>query len=199
MIDSTTKDINASTTEASRSRMRYTPFVVCIVLVTLLISPFLWSIASDIVVESCLRRDLQLNGARDIKVRGCWATLGGNDSQVKAAAEVLSGYPHITAVFIYGNEMTDDAVPSISRITSIETLYIMNSPISDASLVALCGLRELNDLGLSGCKKISDDGIQHLSCLPKLAILGVGDGTQVTKAGVERLQRRNPSLLVNGL
>jgi hypothetical protein len=164
--------------------------------VCFLVGPLLFRVCERVNIERRPRREMR--GIREVHLEEKLVTLGGDDIQVKEAAKVLSRFSHITTLSVYGQDITD-ALPAIASIASLDALYLQNAPISDDGLSAICRLRQLRSLSLSGCTKITDRGVAHLSCLPELRSLFVGNGTQVTQLGVQPLLDANPSLVILGL
>ena len=68
--------------------------------------------------------------------------------------------------------------------------------VTDAGLMHLLGLTELITLDLGGNYHVSDAGLVHIQGLTKLTTLELGF-TEVTDAGVEKLQQVLPKCNIN--
>ena len=74
-------------------------------------------------------------------------------------------------------------------------LGLWSTQITDAGLMHLKGLTNLEELGLSSTR-VTDAGLVHLKGLTKLEKLGLV-GTQVTDAGVAELQKALPKCRIS--
>lgn len=77
--------------------------------------------------------------------------------------------------------ITDRACEHLRALIRLESLTLMNADISSAGLAHLADLTNLTNLNLSANPRITDDGMEHLARLPRLAVLrlfstGVSDG-----------------------
>ena len=81
--------------------------------------------------------------------------------------------------------LTDDGLQHLSRITSLEYLTILLTPITDRGLVHLSNLKNLKQLDLRQTR-VGDNGLVHLQPLTSLEILSL-ERTHVTDAGLEHL------------
>lgn len=171
--------------------IKYASFLLLVAAVVAVTTPVILQIGTSLLVKYRLRTELK--GIKEIHLGEHTVTLGGNDEQTIAAATVLAKYPHFISLDIYGRDVTDEALPAISMMTSLEILTIKDAKISDDGLQVLCNLRNLKMLSLIRCEQITDRGILHLTCFPELGMLAV-NGTQATEACLEPLLRTNPSL-----
>lgn len=85
-------------------------------------------------------------------------------------------------------EITDDGLAHLSTLPKLQGLYLGGAPITDAGLAHLSGgLTKLRGLRLSGLDvRITGVGIAHLSSLPKLRDLDLGN-TNITDAALAQL------------
>jgi Leucine-rich repeat (LRR) protein len=74
-------------------------------------------------------------------------------------------------------------------------LYLEGTKVTDAGLVHLEGLNQLEAVNLNNTK-VTDVGIEHLHGLTKLRFLWIS-GTQVTNAGREKLRSALPNCNIN--
>ncbi|MDB5342956.1 MAG: inlA 5 [Schlesneria sp.] len=81
-------------------------------------------------------------------------------------------------------QISDEAVQGIENLTQLKTLYIGGVQFRDIGALRIDGLKELNELALSG--QVTDVGLKAIARLPKLTILYLG-GTQVTDACIADL------------
>ena len=73
----------------------------------------------------------------------------------------------------------------------VRSVFLTGTPVTDADLKHLQGLKKIEYLVLSDCPRITDAGLEHLALLTSLWAVDVS-GTQVTERGVQRLQRVFP-------
>lgn len=66
-------------------------------------------------------------------------------------------------------------VEAYGKLAKLTVLSLSNSPLEDASLVGLVGLKNLETLNL-GNTSVTGVGLRHLAGLPKLTTLSVGSG-----------------------
>jgi hypothetical protein len=76
----------------------------------------------------------------------------------------------------------DRWVKRVARMTSLQTLWLANTQITDRGMSSLAPLAELQDLDLSRTA-VGDAGLEQIRGLTKLQILTLA-GTQVTDAGL---------------
>lgn len=84
-----------------------------------------------------------------------------------------------------GGSITDQGLQPLGRITCLKMLIIESKLITDDGLAGLSTLRSLEHLRLSSSAAITDAGLVHLECLPRLRYLDTSN-TAVTSAGLER-------------
>jgi len=89
---------------------------------------------------------------------------------------------------------SDNDLPHVAQLESLERLWIERTNVSDAGLAHLKGLNGLTYLSLVNTN-VSDAGLVHLRGLSQLEDLDV-QWTRVTAAGVRALQQVLPRLTV---
>ncbi len=94
-----------------------------------------------------------------------------------------------------GPLVVDDILAEIAAITSLATLNIEYSEITDAGLAHLQTLSRLETLVLRGTE-ITDEGLAHLEQLTTLTTLDV-EFAPVSAEGVARLQKALPDCEIN--
>ena len=75
----------------------------------------------------------------------------------------------------------------LKGLENLKPLDLSYTKITDAGLVHLKGLPNLEELDLVGCYKITDAGLVHLKGLTKLEYLNLSY-TNITDAGLEHLK-----------
>jgi Leucine-rich repeat (LRR) protein len=93
----------------------------------------------------------------------------------------------VVSVQIAFAEITDDWLPHLEGLSSLEELELSRTPISDAGLVHLKGFKNLQVLKLDHTL-VTDAGMAHLSGVTNLESLSLA-GTQVGDAGLGYLSR----------
>ena len=73
---------------------------------------------------------------------------------------------------------------------------IFGGDLTDAGLVHLKGLTNLEALFLSGCEKITDAGLVHLKDLTNLEVLGLAANENITDSSVAELQKALPNCVI---
>lgn len=78
-----------------------------------------------------------------------------------------------------------DTVRQLGRITSLKSLFLLDTGFEEEGLVYLSNFPNLENLDLKG-SKITDQGLSQLPPLKQLCFLGLS-GSQVTDAGIMKL------------
>jgi hypothetical protein len=99
--------------------------------------------------------------------------------------EAMAGYDHMSAVYLPNTEVTDAGLVHIKGLTDLETLILNNTQVTDAGLVHLKGLTNLRELDLNHTQ-VTDSGLVHLKGLHQLVVLEL-IGTEVNDAGLVHL------------
>jgi hypothetical protein len=92
-----------------------------------------------------------------------------------------------TWVYLAGAPTTDADLVHLRNLPELNWLHIGNKPITDAGLVHLALCTKLESLDLGGTE-ITDLGLDRLTNLHRLKMLDVG-GTEITDAGATKLER----------
>ena len=87
--------------------------------------------------------------------------------------------------------ITDAGLPHLKRLTSLETLCLDETRVSDEGLSNIRGLVALEVLHLRSRLPVTDRSIPLIIRFVKLRELKV-DGTKITPEGLERLKRKLP-------
>jgi hypothetical protein len=94
------------------------------------------------------------------------------------------------------NQATPVGVAHAAKITTLQKLDISHGPtVGDESLPQLAAMPELTELRI-GSAQLTDDGLQALATAKKLKKLALTGVKKVTPAGVERLQKTRPELVI---
>jgi len=124
-------------------------------------------------------------GMRQLEV----LSLGGTN--LNSGARHLAGLERLRTLNLSGTKITDEALPWLGRLKSMESLDLSQTAVTDAGLRSLVELPRLQILSLAGTQ-ISDPGLDSLGRLKGLRILDLR-GTRVTGAGLS-LTDGNPRL-----
>lgn len=84
------------------------------------------------------------------------------------------------------NEVTDDGVANVERLTCLKSLDLSGFFIGDAGIAHLGAITGLESLSLT-FQKISDSGLEHLEGLKRLNFLVLSE-TNITDAGLAHLK-----------
>ena len=90
----------------------------------------------------------------------------------------LKGLSSLQTLDLRGTKITDAGLVHLKGLTKLQTLYLSQTQITDAGLVHLKGLTHLKELSLEGTR-VTGSGLVHLKGLTKLQTLYLG-GTQIT-------------------
>lgn len=94
------------------------------------------------------------------------------------------------------NQATPVGVAHAAKIATLQKLDISHGPtVGDDSLPQLAAMPELTELKI-GSAQLTDDGLQALATAKKLKKLALTGVKKVTPAGVERLQKARPELVI---
>jgi len=94
------------------------------------------------------------------------------------------------------NQATPVGVAHAAKIATLQKLDISHGPtVTDESLPLLAAMSELTELKI-GSAQLTDDGLQALAGAKKLKKLALTGVKKVTPAGVERLQKARPELVI---
>jgi Leucine-rich repeat (LRR) protein len=125
----------------------------------------------------------------------------GIDDAGLAHLKALTG---LKTLHLYQCTVTDTGLECLAGLTNLQVLHFGSAKITDDGLKHLKKLTALRSLSLGappdhfgGGNPITDAGIEHLKGLTKLEDLNIRH-TQVTNAGVKRLQEALPKLKIDG-
>jgi len=92
-----------------------------------------------------------------------------------------------TWVYLAGAPTTDADLVHLRNLPELNWLHVGNKPITDAGLAHLARCTKLESLDLGGTE-ITDLGLNSLTNLRRVKMLDVG-GTEITDAGAMKLER----------
>lgn len=121
----------------------------------------------------------RLGGAADL------VPVGPDWLRMIVGDEVMTGYDRVTAVYLSNLGVTDADLVHIKGLTELERLVLNNLPVTDAGLMDLKELATLVILELNHTQ-VTNAGMVHLKGLTRLNVLEL-IGTQVTDAGLIHL------------
>src|SRR5262245_42606557 len=108
--------------------------------------------------------------------------------QTRLPGAALAPFTKLKYLDLSHNRFFDDrGMRHVGRMTTLDTLYLTGTSVTDDGLRNLAGLGELTDLALDGTG-ISDAGLAQLEGLTKLRRLNLL-GSTITDAGLAHLQR----------
>jgi len=149
--------------------------------------------------------NVPINGAGLAALKQCPSLRGISLSSVELQSNAIT---HVTAIpsleklrlYYIGTQITDESLNQFSTLTNLKTLSIViketsQMPITDAGIAHLSRLKNLEDVWLNHCEKITDKGLKHFEGLTSLRHLRL-DKSRVTKAGADWLKDKIPGLSV---
>jgi hypothetical protein len=112
-------------------------------------------------------------------------------------------FANVVNVDLNFTQVTDDGLKRVEELSQLQVLQLMVTEVTDTGLEHLKGLTQLRVLYLDG-NYITDAGLEHLKGLAQLDTLGLGSakrnfvyvGTNVTDAGVQKLQQALPNCYI---
>lgn len=107
---------------------------------------------------------------------------------------VIQGQSSLQSVHLISTKVTDRTLVELGNLQELMILNLTETPITDAGLKHLAALPQLYSLDVAKTK-VSDLGIQQLGALAFLRLLDVRE-TKVTEAGKKALQQRIPNLVI---
>jgi hypothetical protein len=117
-------------------------------------------------------------------------------SLTDAGIKQLSSWTNLSTLGLYGcNRITDAGLAQLAEMPALESIVFISegnatTTITDAGLVHVGKMNHLNGLFILGLP-ITDTGLDYLKGIDDLRVLRVYR-TQVTKRGIEELQRALP-------
>jgi hypothetical protein len=98
----------------------------------------------------------------------------------------LRNAPELDSLYLLDDPISDAGLVYVPRFTELQYLTLEGTRITDAGMMHLRGLAKLRSLNLRKTK-VSDTGLAHLTELRSLVLLELDD-TRVTNAGLIHLQ-----------
>jgi hypothetical protein len=115
----------------------------------------------------------------------------GNDRDLQTLVEEIEGVAVITSLDLSENRnITDAGIARLKNLPQLRALNLSSCDITRAALDHLAELPLLTSLNLSYCNRLDDSAIKGLNALSRLSYLDIKACMQMTKAGINRLQRR---------
>ena len=98
---------------------------------------------------------------------------------------------------MWGSELGDDRLAALAQIKSLETLYLVDTTLTPKQCIAIASsMPQLVGMTLDDNESVDDVAIASFSTMTKLASLKL-NGTRVTAAGVEALQKALPDCKIS--
>lgn len=111
-----------------------------------------------------------------------------------ALDEIVRLAPRVRSLNLAATSLSDDDLPVLQGLTSLETLHLSKTSLSDAGCVNIASLPKLKKLELS-MTQITDAGLERL-CAAGRAVQIICIGTRVSDKGVERIRKLYPKVLI---
>jgi len=125
-----------------------------------------------------------------------------NSKITDRSLETLGNIPSLEGLSMQFNHFTDRGLSHLAGLKKLTSLWVCSpnkdeSPerISDAGLVHLKGLTNLEDLGIQNTL-VTDAGLEHLKGLSRLKTIFL-QGSRVTQAGVDKFMTAMPGVRVS--
>jgi hypothetical protein len=116
---------------------------------------------------------------------------GAADSDLQTLVEEVMDVPVITSLDLSENRnITDAGIARLKNMPQLRSLNLSSCDITRKALDHLADLPGLISLNLSYCNRIDDTAMKSLNSLSKLEFLDLKACMQMTKAGLNRIQRR---------
>lgn len=97
-----------------------------------------------------------------------------SDGDPSAAMPALAGLTELRSLDLSGARVSDEDLAPLAELTSLEALFLRNTPIGDDGLKHLAALEELRRLDLSGTR-VTDSGMRVICRLSRLERLWLED------------------------
>lgn len=88
---------------------------------------------------------------------------------------VVATIPKLESLWLGGTGLVDKDLGEISKLSTLRVLNLSAAELTDAGLVFVNDLSELDELYLGSCMNLTDEGLAHLSGLTKLTYLDLMD------------------------
>jgi hypothetical protein len=116
---------------------------------------------------------------------------GAADSDLQTLVEEVMDVPVITSLDLSENRnITDSGIARLKNMPQLRSLNLSSCDITRKALDHLADLPGLISLNLSYCNRIDDHAVKSLNSLSQLIFLDIKACMQMTKAGLNKLQRR---------
>jgi len=133
----------------------------------------------------------QISGLKNLKI----LYLDGQIRATNAGMSKLRGLSRLEVLNVPSQLLTDESIPAIGDMTSLPTLILNDTSVSDAGLVHLRRMSGLQVLWLANCK-ITDEGLSRLTAIKNLRELSL-ENTQITDDGLHVLSRARSLVALN--
>ena len=90
---------------------------------------------------------------------------------ITALDPALSGFKNVTLLYFRGGRMGGVGLKCLRQMPALRTLSISDSDIEDGSLVCLKDATQIEGMSFSGCRGISDKGVENFRGLTNLKSL----------------------------
>jgi hypothetical protein len=112
-----------------------------------------------------------------------------------AAGPHLAALPNLTDLTLIWAPLSDAGVKALASAPRLRRLDLTNTKITDQALPALAGIKTLKWLELSRTE-ITDAALEALATMPALESVTVVECPRLTPAGIEKLKKARPKLVV---
>lgn len=117
-------------------------------------------------------------------------TMTGDEAGDEQVAQI-SGVPDLFWLDLHDSKVTSAGLPAVAQLTSVRSIDLTNSQVSD--IAALAKLPHLEELKLDFSKLVLPEHLEALSEFPALRALGAG-GLRLRDEGVAIIARNCPEL-----
>jgi serine/threonine protein kinase/Leucine-rich repeat (LRR) protein len=134
-------------------------------------------------------------GLEHLRERAALASLDVTRTNIRRkSASVIATFPKLAYLRAEAMDWTDDDISAFRSLTELQTLSLLDSPITDKSLEMLQGMQMLNTLVLNRTK-ITDVGLPKIAVAKQLKELHLR-GTNTTTPNVKKLMEALPNCAV---
>jgi len=114
-----------------------------------------------------------------------------DDHDLRILIEELEGVKAVTSLDLSENrKITDAGISRLKNLPHLRDLNLSSCDITRKAIEYLIELPKLEALNLSYCNRLDDSVVKSLNALSGLVYLDIQACMQMTRAGVNRLQRR---------
>jgi len=136
------------------------------------------------------RRDAPPSRPAWVLIRECfrapWLAMALDIRMDDRGCRHLAALTSLRSLHLVNTSVTDAGLSLLMPLTSVEELCLNGTPITDAGLLHLKAFRRLRELDLAQTN-VTDAGLVYLQCLPTLQKLDLRE-TRVTDAGLLHLK-----------